>query len=264
MTGYAPPASALERAIALLAPGARPDRFAVPRGYLDLLRSSGAQAPTSTGPAFELMHTGIVPRIYERLWRPGLGRIAKGALGPSMQDEHRIARLLLGLTPGDGVLDVACGPGNFTRDFARVVGPGGLAVGIDASPTMLARAVKDTPPRAFPAAAYLRGDAVALPFRDASFDAVCCFAALHFFADPFAALDQMTRVLTAGGRIAILTSCRMRTAALRTVDGLVGRQSGQRMFERGEIVAALQRLGFRDVRQLISGLAQFVGGRLPS
>ncbi len=31
-----------------------------------------------------------------------------------MKDEHRIARLLLGLSPGDGVLDVACGTGNFT------------------------------------------------------------------------------------------------------------------------------------------------------
>lgn len=259
MSGYAPPASALERALALLEPAARPERFAVPHGYLDLLGSAG---PASTGAAFDLMHTGIVPRIYERYWRPGLGRIAKGAFGPSMRDEHRIARLLLGLTPADGVLDVACGPGNFTRDFARVTGDEGLAVGIDASPTMLARAVADTPARAFPAAAYIRGDAVELPFRDASFDAVCCFAALHFFADPFRALDHMTRVLTPGGRIAILTSCRMRTAALRTVDGLVGNGSGQRMFERDEITGALEQRGFRDIKQRVSGLAQFVGGRL--
>ena len=49
---------------------------------------------------------------------------------------------------------------------------------IDVSPTMLARATRDTPEGA---AAYVRGDAVHLPFRDASFDAVCCFAALHLF-----------------------------------------------------------------------------------
>jgi SAM-dependent methyltransferase len=259
VSGQAPPASALERALPLLEPAARPERFAVPRGYLDLL---GAAGPASTGTAFDLMHTGIVPRIYERWWRPGLGRLAKGLMGPSMRDEHRIARLLLGLTPGDGVLDVACGPGNFTRDFARVVGEDGLAVGIDASETMLARAVSDTPAREFPAAAYVRGNAVALPFRAASFDAVCCFAALHFFDDPFAALDQMTRVLTPGGRIAILTSCRLRTPPLRTIDGLLGAQSGQRMFERDEISGALKQRGFGDVRQRISGLAQFVGGRL--
>ena len=48
------------------------------------------------------MLTGFVPAIYERWWRPALARIAKGALGPGMRDEHRIARLLLGLTRGDG------------------------------------------------------------------------------------------------------------------------------------------------------------------
>jgi hypothetical protein len=72
----------------------------------------------------------------------------------------------------------------------------------------------------------------------------------------------MTRVLTPGGRIAILTSCRLRTPPLRTVDGLLGAQSGQRMFERDEITGALDQRGFEDVRQRISGLAQFVGGRL--
>ena len=46
---------------------------------------------------------------------PGLARMVKGVFGPTMADEHRIARLLLALSPGDGVLDVACGPGNFSR-----------------------------------------------------------------------------------------------------------------------------------------------------
>jgi SAM-dependent methyltransferase len=259
VSGHAPPASALERALPLLEAEQRPDMFAAPRGYLDLLGDDGLE---STGTAFDLMNTGIVPVIYERWWRPGLGRLAKGVLGPSMKDEHRIARLLLGLVPGDGVLDVACGPGNFTRDFARVVGQDGLAVGIDASTTMLARAVRDTPAREFPAAAYVRGNAVELPFRDQSFDAVCCFAALHFFDDPFRALDHMTRVLTPGGRIAILTSCRLRTPPLRPGDGLRGARSGQGMFARVEITGALEQRGFKDVRQRISGLAQFVGGRL--
>jgi SAM-dependent methyltransferase len=247
--------AALERAFPLLEPSRRPERPDVTHGYLDLL---GADAPESTGTAQSLMLTGIVPAIYERWWRPALGRIAKGAFGPGMADEHRIARLLLGLTPGDGVLDVACGPGNFTRDFAASVGPGGLAVGIDASPTMLARAVEDT---GEPNVAYVRGDAVVLPFQDESFDAACCFAALHLFEDPFLALDHMARVLTPGGRIAIFTSCRTRTGPLRAVDGFLGASGGMRMFERGEVVAALEARGFGDVRQRTTGLTQFVGGR---
>ena len=243
----------------LIRPQERPADLAAAtsRGYLDLL---GGDGPASTGRAQDLMLGGIVPRIYERWWRPGLGRLFKGALGPSMADEHRLARMLLGLAPGDAVLDVACGPGNFTRTFAQAVGERGLAAGIDVSPTMLARAVRDTGADAFPAAAYVRGDAVRLPFRDASFDGVCCFAALHFFDDPFRALDDMARVLTPGGRIALLTTCRTRSAPMRTIDGVLGAQSGQRMFERDEILGALEARGFGELRQRVSGFAQIVGG----
>jgi ubiquinone/menaquinone biosynthesis C-methylase UbiE len=246
----------LERSLALLDPARRPPSVPVVDGYLDMV---GDAAPAPTGATQRLMLTGIVPVVYEGCWRPALGRIAKGPFGPGMAEERRIARLLLGLGPGDGVLDLACGPGNFTRDFARLVGPDGLVVGVDASPTMLARAVAETPDQS--AIAYVRGDASALPFRDRSFDAVCCFAALHLFADPFGALDEMARVLTPGGRIALLTSCRTRTPAARTWDGFLGARLGMRMFEREEITEALAERGFSPVRRRVSGLAQFVGGR---
>ena len=247
---------ALTRTLPLLEPDARPRLPVAPAGYLDLL---GGDEPPSTGMAQDLMRSGLLPRIYERWWRPALGRAAKGAFGPGMKDEHRIARLLLGLRPGDGVLDVACGPGNFSREFASVVGRAGLAVGIDASATMLARAVRDTPAGEV---GYVRGDATRLPFRDGSFDAVCCFAALHLFAEPFVALDHMARVLTPGGRVAIFTSCRVRSAPLRTVNELAGTGSGMRVFEHDEITAALAERGFVDVHQRVHGLTQFVGARL--
>jgi SAM-dependent methyltransferase len=251
---------AIARTLALVDPAVRAAAPGFPdatRGYLDLLGDEGGAQ--TTGPAGRLMVTRALPAVYERWWRPAWGRVLRGAMAGGMRDEHRIARLLLGLTPGDGVLDVACGPGNFTREFARIVGPGGLAVGIDASTTMLARAVDDTVEEQV---AYVRGDAVALPFRDASFDAVCCFAALHLFADPDAALDHMTRVLTPGGRVAILTSCRLRSAAGRAVEDLAGARSGMRIFGADEIVDGLQARGYADVRQRIAGLTQFVGGRL--
>ena len=148
--------SAVDRALALIEPEMRAAGEVTRDGYLDLL---GGAEPGSTGVAQDLMLTGVVPAIYERWWRPMLGRVAKGVLGPGMADEHRIARLLLGLTPGDGVLDVACGPGNFPRDFARSVGPDGLSVGIDLSETMLARGVHDTRAEKLDQVAYVRGDA---------------------------------------------------------------------------------------------------------
>jgi SAM-dependent methyltransferase len=249
----------LERALPLLEPARRPASLdaAAANGYLDLI---GGDAPRSTGRAQDLMLTGIVPAIYERWWRPALGRVAKGVLGPGMAEERRIASLLLGLLPGDGVLDIACGPGNFTREFARSVGRDGLAVGIDASTTMLARAISDSP-APYANLAYVRGNAVELPFRDQSFDAVCCFAALHLFADPFLALDHMVRVLTPEGRIAIFTSCRTRSSPMRTIDAFMGARSGMRMFEHEEITDALAARGFEDIHQRVSGLTQFVGAR---
>ena len=260
MAGATELPQALERAHPLLASGARDPARLHPAGYLDLI---GAAAPRSTGAVQDLMLTGAVPRIYERWWRPALGRVAKGAFGPGMADEHRIARLLLGLSPGDGVLDVACGTGNFTRGFGRTVGPLGLAVGIDVSEPMLARAVRDTAQAGLAdRCAYVRGNASELPFVDGGFDAVCCFAALHLFEDPMRALDRMTAALAPGGRIAIFTSTRGRTPALRTLESIAGARSGSRMFERWEVRRALERRGFAEVRQRITGITQFVGGRL--
>jgi SAM-dependent methyltransferase len=243
----------------LLEPGARRAGELAPGGYFDLV---GPEPPSSTGLAQDLMLTGIVPRIYERWWRPALGRVAKGVFGPGMNDERRIARLLLGLAPGDGVLDVACGVGNFTRDFARSVGTHGLVVGIDVSETMLTRAVADTSRAGLDQVAFVRGDAAELPFRDQSFDAVCCFAAFHLFADPMRALDRMTAVLAPGGRIALFTSVRGRSAPVRTVESIVTARSGARMFEQDEVMRALERRGFVDIRQRVTGITQFVGGRL--
>jgi SAM-dependent methyltransferase len=249
---------ALERVRPLLAREVR-DQVRVVDGYLDLL---GPEHHESPGAVQRLMLSSALPRVYERWWRPALGRAAKGVFGPGMAEERRIARLLLALSTGDGVLDVGCGPGNFTREFARSVGRDGLVVGLDVSPTMLARAVRDTRAAGHDQVAYVRGDAEDLPFVDASFDAVCCFAALNLFGDPYAALDSIARVLTPGGRLAIFTSVRGRSLPLRGIEELVRVRSGMNMFERDELVDALAERGFDDIRQRLTGMTQFVGGRL--
>jgi ubiquinone/menaquinone biosynthesis C-methylase UbiE len=251
--------AAVERARELLDPAVREGARVPPQGYLDLLPPEEVE---STGAMQDLMLTSVVPSIYERWWRPALGRVMKGVFGPGMAEEHRIARLLLGLGPRDTVLDVACGTGNFSRGFARTVGPEGLVVGIDVSETMLTRAVRDTEQAGIDNLAFVRGDAQELPFVDGTFDAVCCFAAFHLFADPMHALDRMAAALKPGGRVAIFTSVRGRSAPLRTFESLVQARGGAWMFERDEVVAALEQRGFTDVRQRLTGVTQFVGGRL--
>ncbi len=250
----------MRQLLPLLEPEARRQAESLPEEapYLDLIEGE----LESTGPTQDLMRSTLVPRIYERYWRPALGQVAKGVRGPGMEEEIRIARLLLGLSPGDRVLDIACGPGNFSRAFASAVGESGLVVGLDASRTMLERGAEDLRRSGLGNLVLVRGDATALPFVDGSFDAVCCFAALHLFADPLAGLDEMTRVLEPGGRIALMTSVQRQLAPRGPLKPLAERISGMRVFGQQEIVEALQQRGFDELHQRLSGLVQFVGGRL--
>lgn len=254
---------AAERAAALLSEEHRSAAKTWPGdGYLDLLsEDTNPGDAASAGLTQSLMNTSFVPTIYERWWRPALARVAKGVTGPGMAEEMRIARLLIGLSRGDTVLDVACGPGNFSREFARVVGPDGLVVGLDGSRSMLERGAADLRRSGLDNLALVRADATRLPFRDDAFDGVCCFAAIHLFADPFAGLDEMTRVLRPGGRIALMASVRRQLTA-RPLKPLVERASGMKVFEQDELTGALDRRGYSDVHQRLSGMVQFVGGRL--
>src|SRR4051794_9811752 len=170
-----------ERALALCSPAARRGAKVAPAGYVDLL---GSADPIGDHPGQQLMASRALPMIYERIWRPVLGRVLMGGIGPSTRDEHLIAEKMLHLLGGESVLDVACGTGAFTRRFGEAVGDQGLSVGLDASVTMLERATRA--PRG-PNVAFVRGDAGRLPFRKGSFDAVCCFAALYLIDDPMKA-----------------------------------------------------------------------------
>jgi SAM-dependent methyltransferase len=247
---------AMDRAVALLQPSRRPADTAAPGGYLDLL---GDDDPTGRLPGQRLMVSAALPRIYERLWRPLGGRLLMGALGPSMDEERTIAVDMLGLCPGDRVLDVGCGPGNFTRAFADEVGDG-LAVGIDASRTMLAQGAARQSEGNL---AYIRGDAEDLPFRAGSFDAVCCFAALYLIERPLKAVEEIVRVLAPGGRVALLASVQRGPVPAGVANLATRPLTGVRIFGRDELTGALAGHGMEKVARRVTGLAQFVSARKP-
>jgi SAM-dependent methyltransferase len=254
--GHRDLATAITQALDLFATPIQSDELDVAHGYLDLL---GGRDPTGTHPAQRLMVSRALPLIYQRFWRPLGGRLLMGLTGPGTEEEHRMALSMLSIEPGDRVLDVACGPGNFTRDFGRAASEG-LVVGIDASGPMLDVAVRDT---TSDNVAYIRGDACALPFRDASFDAVCCFAALYLIEEPMQALAEIVRVLAPGGRVALLASCNRGPLPARTTNAMVRGVTGVRIFGRDELKQALIDDGLVDVDQRVAGLAQFLSGRRP-
>jgi len=110
--------------------------------------------------------------------------------------DNSAAYLLPRLQPGLRLLDVGCGPGTITADFARRLGPG-LVCGIDAAPDIVDAARRDHPDVEFAV-----GDVYRLAFDDASWDVVHAHQVLQHLADPVAALKEMRRVVRPGGIVA--------------------------------------------------------------
>jgi SAM-dependent methyltransferase len=104
------------------------------------------------------------------------------------------------LVPGDRVLDVGCGAGRTTRDAARAVVPGGHAVGLDLSASMLELARAAAVADGLDNVEFEQADAQVHDFTDASYDVVLSQFGVMFFADPVAALTNIHRATATGGR----------------------------------------------------------------
>jgi demethylmenaquinone methyltransferase/2-methoxy-6-polyprenyl-1,4-benzoquinol methylase len=98
--------------------------------------------------------------------------------------------------PRDTVLDVATGTGAVARELLARTGC--TVVGLDQSPEMLAQARRRLPP----GVNLVEGSADALPFSDASFDALTFTYLLRYVPDPATTLRELARVVKPGGRIA--------------------------------------------------------------
>lgn len=101
--------------------------------------------------------------------------------------------------PGDRVLDVACGTGIGARLAARLVGPRGSVVGVDADDGMLAVARTTGGHTDDVRIDWRHANALALPFPAGAFDYLLCLEGLQFFPDRSAGLREMRRVLRPGG-----------------------------------------------------------------
>ena len=97
---------------------------------------------------------------------------------------------------GDRVLDACCGTGDLAIAAQK---QGAVVTGLDFSEAMLVRARKKAP-----AIEWLQGDMLALPFDDASFDAVTVGFGVRNVTDLGTGLRELRRVLRDGGRVGIL------------------------------------------------------------
>ncbi len=239
------PSPALRRALELLAdPPAEPD---VGKGYLDLL---GAGSDHDTVPK----NTGAI----QAAWASPIGSMLYDnaqSVSRRLISAWRLPVWWLDIPPGGIALDVGSGPGNVTASLARAAGDGGLALGVDISESMLARAVRS---EAGSQVGFLRADAQRLPFRDNIFDAVTSFAVLQLIPSPAAALAEMARVLKPGGRLAVMVPTAGSTARFWRMLPSVGAH----VFDGDEIADILEGNGFTSVRVKNSGPIQWVRAKL--
>jgi arsenite methyltransferase len=236
---------ALHRALELLTdPPAYPD---VSKGYLDLLQADPVQdhgVPKNTGAIQAAWASPVGSMLYDNT-QAVVRRLATAWQQPTDW---------LNIPHGGTALDVGSGPGNVTASLGRAVGQDGLAVGVDISEPMLARAVRAA---AGPQVGFLRADAQRLPLADATVDAVVSIAVLQLIPDPAAALAEMSRVLRPGGRLAVMVP----TAGPAARFWRMLPNTGAHAFGEDEIGDILEDHGFVSVRTKTLGTMQWVRGK---
>lgn len=213
------------------------------------------------------MFDGIAPR-YDR---------ANSVLSFGQHQRWR-RRLVKMVAPraGDSVLDVATGTGDLAFLFRRAVGAKGRVVGLDFSPAMIDIATAKAQ-RMGAEVEFRVGDALRLPFPDASFEQASIAFGIRNLDDPRRGLAEMARVVRPGGHVAVLEFGQpqgilgpfYRFYSRRVLPRVGGRITGQRAayeyldrtaaaFPSGsafvEMMASLPRLGGIRVKRLTGGI----------
>lgn len=133
---------------------------------------------------------GAIPELYERHMGPVLFEPYARDIAARIGDALR-------------VLEVAAGTGRVTRQLLATLASDGELVATDLNEPMVAEGRSRV--EADPRLTWQTADAQALPFEDATFDAVVCQFGLMFCPDRPLALREMRRVLRPGGRLLLST-----------------------------------------------------------
>lgn len=105
-------------------------------------------------------------------------------------------------TTSTSLLDIGCGPGTITADFASFL-PNGHITALDASVDVVRQAESYANDKGLKNLSFETGDAHALPFPDNSFDITHAHQVLQHVTDPVQVLREMRRVTKPGGIVAV-------------------------------------------------------------
>lgn len=155
----------------------------------------------STGAAVRTMFAAVAPRydFLNHFLSLGCDIRWRRATARALQDILR--------RPASCVADLCCGTGDLSLGLARE--SAGRVVGADFCRPMLMLARRKAASEHSPVQ-FIEADALHLPFRDGSLDAVAIAFGFRNLASYDRGLDEMRRVLKCGGRLAILEFSRLR------------------------------------------------------
>lgn len=130
--------------------------------------------------------------IYDKWYSTPLGKFVD-------EVETKAVLELLRPNPGEEILDVGCGTGNFSLKLARL---NAKVVGVDCSESML-KIARAKARELNLDIEFILADVMDLPFEDNFFDSCLSVAAVEFFADQRRGLEEMFRVVHPKGKIVI-------------------------------------------------------------
>jgi arsenite methyltransferase len=130
-----------------------------------------------------------------------LALVPEGATAASLGVGNPVRRA--GLVAGENVIDLGCGAGIDTLLAARLVSPGGRAIGLDTLPEMLEQGEANAREGDITNVAWLRGELESIPLPDASVDVAISNGVLNLSPRKGRAMAEIFRLLRSGGRISL-------------------------------------------------------------
>lgn len=187
----------------------------------------------------------LLPSQADRKLQEEFNQWASAGRGDEMEDHHsditEQTLAMMDLQPADRVLDLGCGTGWASRRLARVAQE---VVGLDVADEMLRRAEQAS--TGFGNIRYVWGSAEKIPAPDNHFTKVLSVESFYYYADQGKALQELRRVLAAGGKLFILINLyKDNHYSLRWVSEL---KVPVQALSQAEYLALLERHGFKNVQ----------------
>lgn len=110
---------------------------------------------------------------------------------------------MTGLKPGMRALDAGAGTGAVARVMARLVGPAGAVVALDASPARLEQGEALARAEGIENLRFVQGDLLAPPLEKESFDFIWSRFVFEYLSDPDVVIDRLLELLKPGGILAV-------------------------------------------------------------